>query len=212
MSVDTPGSTTCVRPDDFAQNPREIPFQDLGRGTSVFSSGSQVIIPSYTFQCCGTITLWRTFVRPGGGREDGRYDITFQVWRPSDTVLISGCYSLVGENAFHGIDLGGGGLVCEVALAGSEIRVQPGDVVGFCGTHANGGERGVQLDDSVESEAVWYAVDAQPSGDPQCVYSVGSGSGRMLRSFTSHAPILSVTLGELGMQQDCPLDQLWCCK
>ncbi len=164
-----------------------------------FPSGAQVIIPSYTFQCCGTVTLWRTFMEPGGRAEDDQYDITFQVWRPSDTVLSSGCYSLVGQNAFRGIDIGDGGLMCEPAPAGSEIRVQPGDVVGFHSTHADGGDRGVQLDDSVESERVWYARDAQPSGDPQCVYSVGSQSGRILQSFTNHAPILSVTLGESGI-------------
>ena len=132
-------------------------------------------------------------MEPGGGREDGLYDITFQVWRPSGNVLSSGCYSLVGENAFSRIDLGEGGLVCEAPPAGSEIRVQPGDVVGFHVTHARGGDKGVQLDGSFDSEMVWYDVDAQPSGDSQCV---GSESGRTLQSFTNHAPILSVSLGE----------------
>ena len=139
-------------------------------------------------------------MEPGGGKEDGLYNITFQVWRPSGNEPSSGCYSLVGENAFSRIDLGQGGLVCEMPPAGSEVRVQPGDMVGFHVTHAEGGDRGVQLDDSFDSEMVWYDVGAQPSGDPQCMHSVGSGSGRTLQSFTSFAPILSVTLGELSFK------------
>ena len=47
--------------------------------------------------------------------------------------------------------------LCVIQL---QLGVRSGDVVGFHSTHANGGDRGVQLDDSVESETVWYAVDA----------------------------------------------------
>lgn len=154
-----------------------------------------MIASSYTFQCCGFVTSWRTYVDPGG-QENGNYDIKFQVLRPSENFANNGCYSLVGENTFYAIILGSGGLVCETPNPGDEILVRPGDVVGFHAVHNEGGTKGIQIQDTYTDESVWYQVDAIPTGDPQCVYSVGYGNTRTLQTFTNHAPILSVTLGK----------------
>ena len=197
ISSDMPGSTSCVRPGDAN---RDIPFQNLGggQGRERFDSGTQVIVTSYTFKCCGVVTLWRTYVEPGGGREDGEYDITFQVWRPIGvSANQSDCYQLVGENTFHHISVGGSGLVCEIPAVGDEIAVRPGDVVGFYTSHGSEGRRGVQIDDSYESESVWYGERLAPSGDSQCVGSTAGSDNDTLQLFTNHAPILSVTLGTL---------------
>lgn len=131
-----------------------------------------------------------------GGNEDGLYDITFQVWRPSS--LREGCYSLVGENPFYEIDLGSGGLVCQSPEAGEEVRVQPGDVVGFYVVHREGGERGIQIAEDYDNESVWYGVgmDLQ-SKESWCLHTPGGGTGSpSLQRFTNHAPILSITLGK----------------
>ncbi len=147
-------------------------------------SGSQVIISSYIFQCCGSITRWRSYVDPGG-REDGKYDITFQVWRPSENVMSdgSGCYTLVDRNQFLNIDLGSGGLVDEAPSLSNQIQVQRGDIVGFHATHDDG-DGGIQLDDTYTSESVWYT---QSLDNSQCVSGMVSNN---------YAPILEVTIGK----------------
>ena len=169
----------------------------MGSSVERFTSGAQVIVTSYTFMCCGRIQLWQTYVDPGGD-EDGEYDITFQVWRPNANTESDGCYSLVGDNEFLDIDLGRGGLVCEAPrTAQEEISVQPGDVVGFQGFHRRGGNRGIQISTEYTDESVWHAVNPSATGNPQCMYPVGTGNGRVLQSFNNNAPILSVTVGEL---------------
>ena len=37
---------------------------------------------------------------------DGKYTITFQVWRPGPGVEVGGCYSLIGQDTYADIDLG----------------------------------------------------------------------------------------------------------
>ena len=99
----------------------------------------------------------------------------------------------MGENTFRDIILGPGGEVCESPPPDEQIMVQPGDVVGFYQTHDNGGNRGIQIHQGYSQEKVWSQVDPQPTGDQQCRFPVGPG--RVLQSFTEHAPILSVTIG-----------------
>ena len=87
------------------------------------SSTTHVIISSYVFECCGSITAWQTYFEPA---DDSRiYSISFQVWRPSP--LDNECYSLVGENIFTIISIG---LVSETPEPSDILTVQPGDVVG----------------------------------------------------------------------------------
>ena len=68
----------------------------------ILPSGTQAIVTSYQFNCCGDISAWEAAVFPNGGANHARgaYNINFQVWRPSPTVETDGCYSLVGENRF----------------------------------------------------------------------------------------------------------------
>lgn len=122
--------------------------------------------------------------------EDGNYNIDFQVWRPNGT---DRCYKLVGNNSFSSIILGTGGLVCESAQLEEEIRVQPGDVVGLYVEHREGGNRGIQKDDTISRESVWYQEIPKPSGGDLCV---GQESGRILQTFSDNAPILSVTISK----------------
>ena len=87
----------------------DLPFRDNPNYPSL-PNKTQVIVTSYRFRCCGKITAWLTYVR-GTNIQNGVYDITFQVWRPSPTVQANGCYSLVGENIFTSISLHGGGIM-----------------------------------------------------------------------------------------------------
>ena len=181
-----------------------IPFEDLSFvGSDRIPTERQVIVASYQFQCCGNITRWQTFVEPGGGgRQDGEYTITFQVWRPGDGVEVDGCYSLIGQDVYAEIDLGRDGLVDRTLEPEGFLHVQPGDVVGyFMLREGNTGERdGIQLEprEEDEGEEVWYQSDAEPIviGSGTCIFSVGVEDGRSLRSFTNSAPVLRVDVGE----------------
>jgi hypothetical protein len=110
-----------------------IPFEDLGPSSASerLPTERQVIITSYQFRCCGNITRWQTYVEPGEDTEDGMYNITFQVWRPSSGVEDNGCYYLTGEDLYTNIDLGDGGLVNRTLEPANYLTVQPGDVVGY---------------------------------------------------------------------------------
>ena len=182
-----------------------IPFEDLGGGRSSdrIPTERQVIVASYQFQCCGNITRWQTFVEPGGGGQDGEYTIIFQVWRPGLGVEEDGCYSLIGEDIYAEIDLGGDGLVDRTLEPEGFLPVQPGDVVGyFMSREGRTGERdGIQLErrEDDEGEEVWYHSDAaEPitTGSGTCIFSVGAEDGRVLRSFTNSAPVLRVDVGK----------------
>ena len=182
-----------------------IPFEDLGGfGTSDrIPTERQVIVASYQFQCCGNIARWQTFVEPGGRGQDGEYTIIFQVWRPGLGVDVDGCYSLIGQDTYADIDLGGDGRVDRTLEPEGFLPVQPGDVVGyFMSREGRTGERdGIQLEpreEEDEGEEVWYQSDAEPIviGSGSCLFSVGAADGRALRSFTNSAPVLSVDVGE----------------
>ena len=165
------------------------------------SMGVQAIITSYQFHCCGNVTAWQTYVEPGGGGHNGKYDITFQVWRPSPTVNSDRCYSLVGENEFTRISSPNynSGLISVTPEPTNRITAQPGDVVGFYAVSRKGGNDGIQISTSFTGECVWYhrntSNDPLPSrGMSVCPFPVGSQSNRELRSSTNAAPMLSVDI------------------
>ncbi len=180
----------------LAAEGRAIPFRKVNYQPRLFS-GTLAIITSYKFGCCGNITAWLTYVHPGGKLHQGVYDITFHVWRPSPTVQESGCYSLVGENRFTTISLNDG-LVYETPEPSNILTVQPGDVVGYFTLSRNGKDDGIQLDNNQMIDSVWYHTntDSDPLiyGGLECPFPVGSSTGRLLRSFTSAAPVLSVSI------------------
>ena len=58
-------------------------------------SGTQAIIPEYSFDCYGNVTHWGAFVR----NRNGIYSLDFQVWRRSGGGQgTTACYKLVGNN------------------------------------------------------------------------------------------------------------------
>ena len=185
-----------MRSDDSEE---EIPFYDREMNADVLASGSQAIVTSYYFQCCGDVTAWMTHVQPGGGRhDDGQYSITFQVWRPSPTVGSdgTGCYSLVGQNPF--ISITRDEFTSRVISATPEptniISVQPGDVVGYYAVSEDGGRQGIQHDSRVDSILVFYNENQVIQGPDSCPISVGLGGA--LSSSLSAAPLLTAIISK----------------
>ena len=183
----------------------QLPFRDENSSPRL-PSGSQAIITTYQFGCCGNIAAWQTYVQPGGRGHNGEYDIFFQVWRPSPTVQDNGCYSLVGENRFTSIFLGDDGLVSETPEPSNIISVQPGDVVGYYtfsrADSENQGMHGIQLDTGYTKDIVWYLADFGTESitleDTNCPLPVGAESNRVLTSSTSAGPVLSVSISKLS--------------
>ena len=167
----------------------------------------QAIISSYKFDCtgqdllCGNITEWGADLHRASSRDDMRYTVDFQVWRPSPTVDDStgtGCYSLVGNNRFTSIPLSGG--VAQVIPSPQDyIQFRPGDVLGFYVEEANRATDGVVVlttPSGFSSELVWYASIAPTMATSQngdCPYSVGSNG--VLDTLTRAAPIISIDTG-----------------
>ena len=178
------------------QRASDISFAEFGSNSASLPSGSQAIVTSYNFTCCGEITSWLAYVWPSG---EG-YAIIFQVWRPSPTAGGGGCYSLVGENRFPGVTLGDGGLVSETPQPTNLISVRPGDVLGYFVTSnkrpsSNGG---IQLDRSSTNDTVFYAstdTTPLPIGPDSCPVSVGPGG--VLSSSVNAAPVISVNISKL---------------
>lgn len=136
--------------------------------------------------------------------EDGTFDFTFQVWRPSPTVNVTGCYSLVDDFTTSSITITPSEPVARVVPSRQDqLPFQPGDVLGFY-VERHGGESFyndgvvVLIDASHTSELVWYAsVDiraaaVQPSQSARCPYPVGTNG--VLSSSTHAAPVISVAL------------------
>ena len=162
----------------------------------------QVIIPSYRFTCCGNIIEWGVDVHPGGDNHDGFYTLNLQVWRPSPTVETTGCYSLLGNNRFTSVTLTNQ-VAMVTPLPQERIIFQPGDVLGFSVENTNRDDGGAVLlmdyseqgDGVFEIEEVWHAdvSNVVLPGNGQCPFPVGSQPGRILNTFTSAAPVISVS-------------------
>ena len=156
----------------------------------------QAIVPSYELQCYGEIRAWGVDVKPGGGRDQGKYTLNLQVWRPSPTVdqMGRGEYNLVGNNRFSAISLSG-----DVAMVTPSpqdyIQFQPGDVLGVYVEEArDDNDKGVVVltTDSYTNELVWYA-SATSQTVAGCPISVGSGGD--LTSMLQGAPVISISTG-----------------
>ena len=188
----------CLRP---AGTDEQLPDFNERNGEQQIpnANGSQFIVTSYQFHCCADITEWEAHVdRDGGSHQDGRYNINFQVWRPSPTVGSDGAgeYSLVGENRFTSITFSNNEPISVTPT--NVISVRPGDVVGFFQLDAGDRNRiqsdnGVELDFSYSNtRRLWYQT-----GVPQeSLSTLVAGIGGTLVSFTNAGPILSLTLGE----------------
>ena len=177
-----------------------IPFWDLAPSASGLPTGSQAIVTSYQFHCCGEIFEWGARMQPGGGNHrNGVYTVHFQVWRPSPTSCggsgDGNCYSLVGENRFPGVTLESGRLVSEAPQPTNVISVRPGDVLGYfvSSSRDDGIPQGIQLDPGFINDVVYYAdFDA-----PLTMGTASVGPGGVLSLSTSLAPVLSVGISKL---------------
>ena len=182
----------CVR-----TNSNQLPsFQDY-RDTDRITLYHQAIIPSYMLTYCGEIRAWGVDVHPAADRDDEKYTLHFQVWRPSPTVDDStgtGCYSLVGNNRFTSILLSGG--VAQVTPSPQKyIQFRPGDVLGFYVEEAReDNNRGVAVltTDNFTRESVWYA-SATSQTVAGCPISVGSAGD--LNTMLQGAPVISIATG-----------------
>ena len=177
----------------------EIQFNDLGPGASRLPTGSQAIVTSYQFHCCGEILEWGARVQPGGSMHEDVYTIHFQVWRPSPTSCggsgDGNCYSLVGENRFPGVTLQSGRLVSETPQPTNVISVRPGDVLGYFVSSSKDDRdpQGIQLDPDITNDVVYYAdFDA-----PLTMGTASVGPGGVLSLSTSLAPVLSIGISKL---------------
>ena len=156
-------------------------------------------------------------VHRGGHRHQNVYTLDLQVWRPSPTVNDStgtGQYSLVGNNRFTSISLGGrGDQVARLTPSPQDyIQFQPGDVLGFYvdGEEDNSDEDNRDEDNSEEdndddgvvvltspssftSEVVWFASIAPTLATSQTTYSIGSSGD--LDTLTRAAPVISIGTG-----------------
>ena len=183
-----------------ANNENGLPdYQRMESGLKsvVFPLQHQAIIPSYKFQCCGTITEWEVSIASSGSNT---MDVlSLQVWRPSPSVNETGCYNLVGNNNFSSVSLESE-LTSVTPLPHEQIHFQPGDVLGF---YVENGQQveyasGVMMlcdlneqgDRGYETEEVWYATNLVFS-NAKCLAAVGPG--RLLDSSTNVAPIISVS-------------------
>ena len=163
--------------------------------TRQLPSESQVLVTSYQFQCCGNVTRWQTYVRPGGGAHQGVYTISFQVWRDSK----AGCYQLMGQDDYDDIPLGAGGLVDRALQPEQYIAVQPGDVLGYYMSNdnrENNDEEGIELITD-GNEVLWYFTNTLEDffliGPPQCLVMVGING--TLPNFSNSAPVFNVEIG-----------------
>ena len=145
------------------------------------------------------------YVQPSGKVHQRNYDINFQVWRPSNTVKHSECYSLVGENRFTSIVLGDSGLVNETPEPSDTISVQPGDVVGYYSFSQRDPESldhdGIRLDHSVTGNSMWYhggRLNAkwQYLIAPNCPFPIRTGADKILKASTDVRPVLTVSISK----------------
>lgn len=164
-----------------------------------------MIIPSYRFECCGSVTEWGIRVRLKR-KSLFNNSLEFQVWRPSPSVNTTGCYTLVGSNSFiniHPTDR----TTTVTPLPHDQIQVQPGDVVGFYITSNSSSNttlgdvaitrtQTLNSDGNSHPEEVWLAKRATlVPHHSMCPYPVGVSGG--LDTFTTGAPVVTALLSKL---------------
>ena len=136
--------------------------------------------------------------------EGGTFDFIFQVWRPSLSTNLTGCYSLVDDFISSSITTTPSEPLARVVPSTQDqLPFQPGDVLGFY-VERHGGESyhndGVVVlnDSGHSSELVWHAsVDitaaaVHPSQSGSCPYPVGTKG--VLSLSTHAAPVISVSV------------------
>ena len=135
-------------------------------------------------------------MNPCGNKD--RYDIYFEVWRPTDT---DGCYSLVGSNF---VNNGAPGNVHNVRACvvidvpeNQQVVVEPGDVVGFYSDRVGNGDGGVESDDGTQyaNLEVWYRSNPSQSDLEANSLCVGVGEDLSTQR-TGAAPVITAVIGK----------------
>ena len=175
-------------------------------------NGTQAIIPEYSFDCYGNVTQWGAVVR----NRNGVYTLVFQVLRRSGGGQgTTGCYTLVGNNYFASIRpawRGRGRILADVPVE-QQIKVHPGDVIGFYVQNTTRANSGVQVqqtgDDDEDNEeedsssfgrhavvTAWYGPvsTSVAAAAGSCMLRVGSNSDYDLRSSTTAVPIITASV------------------
>ena len=127
------------------------------------------LIPSYIFSCAGYVKQWRAHVEAWESSND-LYQVTFSVWRRTESQDDNCTYTKVGENFHHGLapEIGenGGGIVTLNVSSEQRVPVRPGDFVGFqlhhyilgslSGEGAKSHGASVVMDFNRTNVTVWY--------------------------------------------------------
>ena len=177
-----------------------------GDGGRRFRSGTQTIIPDYSFDCYGNVTHWGAFVEPPGRNE--LHTLVFQVWRRTGGGQgTTGCYDLVGDNHFSPISpapQSQGQILASVPVE-QQIEVRPGDVIGFYYAGARDEDpedSGVELQRASNPPGgrpvvvtAWYGpVPTSVAAADSCMIQIGRDSDYDLRSSTTAAPIITASV------------------
>ena len=191
---------TCL-PSADRENETPLSILNAPYQKSTLPIGSQAIVTSYQFQCCGNVTSWKTRIRLHRATwQEGYYSINFQVWRPSKEVRTDGCYSLVGEDRYENTQLHDNGVIRKKINPSNHLQVQPGDVVGINTKRLNREIKGgILLKEDTEG-SMWYRTsmfdDPLPAAEGECPFPVGDRDGRVLSTFVNAVPVLSVDIGK----------------
>ena len=190
----------CFRPNNTNGFPAFENYQNPDLEQQIIPLHHLAIIPSYRFDCCGSIAQWGVDLHPAGGNDNMEYEIDLQVWRPG-AVEATGCYSLVGSNTFSNIIL-----VDQVAVVTpspqTELHFQPGDVIGFNVLGARNDNNGVVVlldrsmrgDKGYKTEELWHAdISNAVIGNSMCPFPVGTEPDRTLNTLVRAAPVISVS-------------------
>ena len=192
----------CFRPNNTNGFPAFENYQNSDLEQQIIPLHHQAIIPTYRFDCCGSIAQWGVDLDPAGGGDNMEYELDLQVWRPQ-TIETTGCYSLVGSNNFSNIELSSDQVAVLTPSSQPMINFQPGDVIGFNVVRArNSDNRGVVVlldrsmrgDRSYATEEMWHAdISNGVIVSPMCLYPVGTEPGRVLNTLVRAAPVISVS-------------------
>ena len=138
------------------------------------------------------------------GRNNDKYTLDFQVWRPFPTLDDStgiGCYSLVGNNTFTSVSPNNGLVTVTPSSSQYYINFQPGDVLGFYVKDAKEYDYGIVVR-SESDEVVWHAsIDPNEIETTRlkegCPYPWPTESDELSIVLTHAAPIISISTSKL---------------
>ena len=137
-------------------------------------------------------------MQPGGNLQ--RYDINFQVLRPSPVSADVTRYSVVGSNRItngqpEASPLNLGRCIAFNVPVMEQILVEPGDVVGFYSEHVNRDmDGGVQVEEDRTDVTLFTAAGVS---NLPTVFSVGFN--QFIADSTTAAPVITAAVGELNL-------------